>query len=221
MLQKFWTHGSVAIMIRMAEAADVYLGLGRSGRGAGARPGEWGLRMVESSDLPEGGGWLDLSGLREIEVDHNVRTERHLLQPFDVLVAARAELPRAALVPPGVSRTVAGVTLLVVRPKHPDSGLGHWLWWFLSSTHGRAQLARRLTVSSTITSLSANSLREIEVPVPSARELHQAAELVEASEAAYEAAVEAARLRREALRDSLIHEIGYKSLQETEVDTCR
>ena len=208
-------------MIRMAEAADVYLGLGRSGRGAGARPGEWGLRMVESSDLPEGGGWLDLSGLREIEVDHNVRTERHLLQPFDVLVAARAELPRAALVPPGVSRTVAGVTLLVVRPKHPDSGLGHWLWWFLSSTHGRAQLARRLTVSSTITSLSANSLREIEVPVPSARELHQAAELVEASEAAYEAAVEAARLRREALRDSLIHEIGYKSLQETEVDTCR
>ena len=195
--------------------------------------------MVESSDLPEGGGWLDLGGLREIEVDHNVRIERHLLQPapvsptstgpgyhnvrierhllqpFDVLVAARAESPRAALVPPGVSRTVAGVTLLVVRPRRPESGLGHWLWWFLSSAHGRAQLARRLTVSSTITSLSANSLREVEVPVPSARELHQAAELVEASEAAYEAAIEAARLRREALRDSLIHEIGYKSLQET------
>lgn len=205
----------------MGEVVDVHQGLGRSGRGAGARPGEWGLRLVESGDLPEGGGWLDLDGLREIEVDHNVRTERHLLQPFDVLVAARAESPRAALVPPGVSRTVAGVTLLVVRPKHPDSGLGHWLWWFLSSPHGQAQLARRLTVSSTITSLSASSLREVEVPVPSARELHQAAELVEASEAAYEAAVEAARLRRDALRDSLIHEIGYKSLQETEVETCR
>lgn len=208
-------------MSLMSDVADAYLGLGQAGRGAGARAGEWGLRLVESSDLPEGGGWLDLGGLREIGVDRNVRTERHLLRPFDVLVAARAESPRAALVPPGVSKTVAGVTLLVVRPRHPDSGMGHWLWWFLSSAHGRAQLARRLTVSSTITSLSANSLREIEVPVPSARELHLAAELVEASEAAYEAAVEAARLRREALRDSLIHEIGYKSMQETEVETCR
>lgn len=216
-----WHTVAFTIVAQITELADVHQGLGRSGRGAGARPGEWGLRLVESGDLPAGGGWPGLDGLREIEVDRNFRTERHLLRPFDVLVAARAESPRAALVPPGVSRTVAGVTLLVVRPKRPDSGLGHWIWWFLSSAHGQAQLARRLTVSSTITSLSANSLREVEVPVPSARELHQAAELVEASEAAYEAAVEAARLRREALRDSLIREIGYKSLQETEVETCR
>ena len=90
----------------------------------------------------------------------------------------------------------------------------HWLWELLSSIHGQAQLARRLTVSSTITSLSANSLREAEVPVLPPANLHQAVELVEASEAAYEAAVEAARLRREALRDSLIREIGYKSLHE-------
>ncbi len=202
-------------MNQVADVADVYQGLGRAGRGAGARAGEWALRLVESSNLPEGGGWLNLDGLREIEVDRNVRTERHLLRPHDVLVTARADSTKVALVPPGVSRTVAGVTLLVVRPKRPDSGLGHWLWWFLSSAHGRAQLARRLTVSSTITSLSANSLREVEVPMPSARELHLAAELVEASEAAYGAAVKAAQLRREVLRDSLIHEIGYKALQET------
>ena len=42
--------------------------------------------------------------------------------------------------------------------------MGHWLWYFLTSTYGRAQIEKRLTVSSTVTSLSASSLGEIEVP---------------------------------------------------------
>ena len=155
-------------------------------------------------------GWLDLNGLREIEVASGVRTERHLLRPFDVLVTARAGAVQTALVPPGVSRTVAGVTLLVVRPKQPESGMGHWLWYFLTSAHGRAQLARRMTVSATITSLSARNLGEVAVPVPSPRELDVVVELVEASEAAYAAALEAARLRRETLRDAIINDIGRK-----------
>ncbi len=86
--------------------------------------------------------------------------------------------------------------------------MGHWLWYFLTSAHGRAQLAKRMTVSATITSLSASSLGEIEVPVPSDRDLDAIARLVEVSEAAYESAVEAARLRREILRDALITEFG-------------
>ena len=66
-------------------------------------------------------------------------------------------------------------------------------------------------MSSTVTSLSASSLGEIEVPVPSPRELNLVARLVEASESAYNSAVEAARIRREAIRDSVIQEIGYRS----------
>ena len=198
-------------MIQITDLTDVYQGLARAGRGAGTRPGDWTLRIVESGDVQDD-GWLELDGLQEIEVVRNVRTERHILRPFDVLVTARAGSTQAVLVPPDVSRTVAGVTLLVVRPKAPESGMGHWLWYFLTSTHGRAQLARRMTVSATITSLSATNLGEIEVPVPSRRELDLVVQLVEASEEAYTSAVAAARMRRETIRDSIIHSIGHKAL---------
>lgn len=188
--------------------ADVYQGLARAGRGAGVRSGEWMLKLVESGDLTED-GWLELDGLREVGVVQGARTEKHLLRPYDVLVTARSGSQSAALVPPEVSRTVAGVTLLVVRPKQPELGMGHWLWYFLTSSYGRAQIQKRLTVSSTVTSLSAGSLGEIDVPVPSARELNHIARLVEASESAYNATVEAARLRRETLRDALVQDIAY------------
>ena len=194
-------------MVHMAELAVVFQGLVRSGRGAGAREGDWTLQVVESADVRDD-GWLDLRGLREVGVVQGVRTERHLLRPFDVLVTARAGSVQVALVPPDVSRTVAGVTLLVARAKEPESGMGHWLWYFLSSAYGRAQLAKRMTVSATVTSLSARSLGEIEIPVPSPRELDIVARLVEASEAAYGSAMEAARLRRETLRDAVIREIA-------------
>ena len=190
--------------------AEIYQGLARAGRGAGVRHGEWMLRLVESGDVNED-GWLKLDGLREVGVVRGVRTERHLLRPYDVLVTARSGSIHSVLVPPEVSRIVAGVTLLVVRPKQPELGMGHWLWYFLTSTYGCAQIEKRLTVSSTVTSLSASSLGEIEVPLPSQRELNLVTRLVEASESAYNSAVEAARIRREAIRDSVIQEIGYRS----------
>ena len=189
------------------QIASVFQGLARAGREAGARHGSWMLRIVQSNDLDDD-GWLRLDGLQEIGVVQGVRTERHLLRPYDVLVTARSGTIHVALVPPDVSRTVAGITLLVVRPKRPESGMGHWLWYFLTSSFGRAQLYKRMNVTSTITSLSARSLGEIQIPVPSDRDLDNIARLVEASEDAYAATVNAARLRRETLRDSIITHIG-------------
>ena len=93
--------------------------------------------------------------------------------------------------------------------------MGHWLWYCLTSSHGRAQLARRMTVSATLKSLSARNLGEIQVPVPSPRELDTVARLIEAAEAAYASSVEAARLRRETLRDSMISEIGRMAVPAT------
>ena len=197
-------------MIPIERIADIYQGLARAGRGAGVRRGEWMLKIVESGDLRDD-GWLNLCALREVGVVQSVRTERHLLRPFDVLVTARSGSVQVALVPPDVSRTVAGITLLVVRVNEPESGMGHWLWYYLSSAHGRAQLAKRVTVTASLKSLSARSLGEVNVPVPSAHELDAVARLVEVSESAYSEAVEAARLRREALRDAVIQEIGQRA----------
>ena len=201
-------------MISVAELANVYQGLSRAGHGAGARHGQWMLRMVESSDVRDD-GWLGIDGLREVGLVHGVRTERYLLRPFDLLVTARTGSVQIALVPPDVSRTIAGVTLLVIRAKHPESGMGHWLWYYLTSSNGRAQLAKRMTASATFKSLSAKNLGEVQVPVPSPRDLDTVARLVEASEAAYASAVKAARLRRETLRDSVIDELGRRTIPTT------
>lgn len=198
-------------MKSIAEVANVHQGLSRAGHGAGVRRGQWTLRIVESSDVRDG-GWLDMNGLREVGFVQGVRTERHLLRPFDLLVTARTGSVQIAIVPPEVSRTVAGVTLLVVRAKQPESGMAHWLWYYLTSSIGRMQLARRMTASATLKSLSARNLGEVQVPVPSTRDLDAVARLVEASEAAYASAVEAARLRRETLRDSVIDEISRRTV---------
>ena len=198
-------------MKTLIDLADISQGLVRSGRGAGARPGDWMLRIVESKDVV--GDGIELNGLKEIGVIPGVRTERHLLRPFDVLVTARSRSVSSALVPPDVSRTVAGVTLLVVRPRDPGSGMGHYLWYYLTSSFGRVQLAKKTTPSATLTSLSARNLGEMLIPVPTARTLDRLAELVEASEAAYKATIEAAGLRREVLRDALIGELVHQNTE--------
>ena len=190
----------------MNEIAYVFQGLARSGRGAGIRHGEWAVRLVESGDIQED-GWLNIRNLRDIDLVRSRRTERHLLRPFDILITARAGSVQLALAPPQVSLTVAGVTLLVIQAKEPESGMGHYLWYFLTSAFGRNQLVKRLKVNATITSLSASAVGEVEVPMPPPRQLGQVVRLVEASEEAYASAVQAARLRRETVRDSVIQQL--------------
>ena len=194
-------------MIRLNKIANVVQGLSTFGRGAGARPGPWLLHIVENNDILDT-CWLNPDGLGVLGVEQTIRTERHLLKPYDVLVTARAGNVNAALVPDTVSRTVASVTLLVVRPDEPGSGMGHFIWYFLSSTFGQVQLNKLLTVNATVISLSASNLGEVELPEPSQRELDHIVRMVNVSDEAYKLAIEAARLRQDAVRDSIIGRIG-------------
>ena len=172
-----------------------------AGRGAGAQPGDWRLRVVESADIID--DRLSLEGLREIEVRQGARTEAHLLAPFDIIVTARSQTVKVTLVPPDVSRTVAAATLLVVRTPDPGSGLAHFLWYYLSSTRGRAEIAARITATS-LPTLSARALGDVPVPLPPAHGLHRLANLVEAGEVSRAADLEAMRLRHDVLRDAII-----------------
>ena len=171
------------------------------------------MKLAESGDITTD-GWLELRGLREIAIVRSPKTDRYLLRPFDVLITARTGSVQAALVPPEVSRTVAGVTLLVVRAREPESGMGHYLWYFLTSAYGRSQLVKRLTVNATITTLTASAAADVEVPIPSSGQLTQVVRLVEASEEAYASAVQAAQLRRESVRDSVIQQFIAQSMAE-------
>ena len=172
-----------------------------AGRSAGGRAGDWRLLVVESADILD--DRLSREGLREIAVKRSRRSEAHLLEPFDILVTARSHSVKAALVPPEVSRTVAAVTLLVVRTPDPGNGLAHFLWYYLTSTRGRAEVASRLTATSMPT-LSARALGEVPVAVPPASELRRLADLIDAAEASRAAALEAVRVRHDVLRDALL-----------------
>ena len=197
-------------MTRLSEIASSFQGLALAGRGAGVRRGDWYVRLAESGDIQDD-GWLDLDDLRQVELVRSSRTVRHLVQPYDILVKARAGSVGLALAPPDVADTVAGVTLLVVRATASNSGMAHFLWYYLTSAYGRRELVKRLTVNATITSLAASAIRDIEVALPTPQQLELVAGLVEASEEAYTSAVRVARLRRETIRDAVIGEIvsGY------------
>ena len=174
-----------------------------AGRGAGARPGDWPLRVIESADIVD--DRAALGGLRSVEVRRDSRSEAHLLQPHDLLVTARSQAVKVGLVPPGVSRTVAGVTLLVVRTPDPGTGLAHFLWYYLSSPQGRAEIVSRLTATS-LPTLSARALGDVPVSVPQRAELSHLANLIEAAEESRSAALEAVRVRHDVLRDAIIAE---------------
>ena len=190
-------------MTRLSEIANISLGLPNSGWKMESDYEGYPVQLVDSGSLGHT-CWLELDDSRTVVVPSYEGVERYLLRPYDILVTARASAVQAALVPPAVSRTVASVTLLMVRAHDTGSGMGHFIWYFLTSRSGQAQLKRQVTVGATLTTLSAAGLGEVELPVPSREVLQRIASLVEASENAYTLTLEAARLRREALRDSII-----------------
>lgn len=187
--------------MNIEDIASVSQGMVTAGRGAGARAGAWRLRVIESADIVD--GRVGLEGGREIEVERTERAERHLLRPYDILVTARSQTVKAALVSPEVSRTVAGSTLLVVRTPDPASGLAHFLWSYLTSARGRAEMASRLTATS-LPALSVKALGDVPVDVPPPADLRRLAELIDAAEESYCAAIEAAHLRRNAVHDAIV-----------------
>ena len=184
---------------RLSDVATVRQGLSRSGRSAAARPGGWEVELISGSNIRED----RLSSPFElIRIPHNDLTEKHLLEPYDILVTGKSTFAKAAYVPSSIGRAVANSTLLVVRPSDRDIGL--FVWWYLTSSEGRAQLEARMVASATLSSLPPSALARLEIPLPSRSRLRRFAELIEASERAYGAAREAAELRRSAVRTALI-----------------
>ena len=186
--------------MKLSTLADIRQGMVMGGRGAGARPGDWELHVVESADIVD--DRLDLSRLRSIRVQQDVRSEAHLLNPCDVLVTGRSHAVKVALVPDNVHLTVAGATLLVVRA-NPWTGLAPFLWYYLSSAIGRRQAEGRIS-ATTIPTLTVRELGELQVPAPPPDELHRLAELIRSTETSRATALEAVKLRHDLVRDAVM-----------------
>ena len=191
-------------MSALGNLVQIRQGLAVAGRSAGARQGGWQVNVIESADVIE--DCVELESLREIGIRQSTRSEAHLLRPYDLLVTARAHSVRIALVPPGVSRTVAATTILVARTPDPASGLAHYLWYYLTSTQGRAAIAAKLSGTS-LPSLSARALGEVRVPLLPDDQMRKFPNLIEATETSRMEALEALRLRHDRLRDSIIASI--------------
>ena len=191
-------------LVTLGDLASISPGLVTSGTGAGARQGSWVVQEVSLKDIQD--DRIVLEGLDSISIEFKPTTEKHLLRPFDLLLTARSTMVKAAIVPPALTRAVANSTLTVVRPRDPD--LSPYLWWFFTSRHGRAQIEARM-VGSTVMLLRTGALRDVEVPVPPLPDLRRLADLIDASEDAYRAAVKAATIRHEVVRDSIFDDLVH------------
>lgn len=150
-------------------------------------------------------------GLRTIQVEQTAWTEKRLLRPYDLLVTARSQRVKLALVTPDLTRTVASATLLVIRVSDPSLGLAHYLWYYLTSRAGRGELEGRITRGMTIPTLSARAVTEVPVPMPPVRHLSSFPALVDAAQEADRATLDAARIRRDVVREAVITRIATKA----------
>lgn len=206
--------GEYSCAYMLGDLANVAPGMGAIGRSPAARPGPWELSVVESADIESDRIVTSSQDLRTIQVLQSSWTERQLLRPFDILVTARSRKVKAALVPAHTTRTVAAATLLVVRVAEPSSGLAHYLWYFLTSARGRALVEGQVRQGVTIPTLSASALAAIPLPLPDAAMLRGFPRLVDAAVAAHDAALEAARIRHDTIRDAIVEKIGLSASEE-------
>lgn len=202
-----------AKLVRLGEIALIRQGMSFSGHGSGSRAGSWELGVVSVGNLQD--DRLDLIGIQRARVAFTPRTERHLLEPGDVLVTARSTVVKAARVESGTPASlVADTSLMVVRAR--ETWMSSYIWWFFTSAHGRRKVLARMAGSSTLLFLSAANLAEVEIPLPPEADVLRLATLADASERAYAAGLEAARLRREAFREATIERLLGAARQDQE-----
>ena len=189
--------------LRIGDIATVRQGLSRSGRSMGARPGVARVLLVSGTNIQD--DQIVEAGLETILIHESEFTAKHLLRPYDVVVTGKSTAVKAAYVSPTIGGAIANSTLIVVSPQDADMGL--YLWWFLTSCEGRRAVESRMVAGITLSSLLPSALADMEVPLPSPAQLRLLGQLIEVSERAYRIAIEAARIRRSAVRDYLMQRL--------------
>ena len=180
----------------LGRVAEIFAGLATRVAADGARPPN-AIRIIGLADLADGQVQPPGAASAWAELPPEMMA-RHALQPGDVLLAARGSQPKAAWVPEAVLPAVASANLLVVRPR-PGTRPGV-VFAYLASEQGLA-MVRALSRSATDQlSIAARDLATLDLPAPPRAAQDTIHDLIEASERAYSAALEAAVGRRAAAR---------------------
>lgn len=150
--------------------------------------------MINVRDLDDG----RVASRDRLEVRSVARSfpaDRYRVRAEDVLVTCRGTQLKVARVDDDTQGAVISSNLIIVR-SGPDL-LPPVLFGFLQSANGHAELRGRSRSSTLTLALSPIGVGRIEVPVPPLEVQRRIADLVQAAEENYAAALGAAKRRRE------------------------
>ena len=133
---------------------------------------------------PDPAGDVAVIQMKDIDVANLVRGEEairvtlprgkshHLLRPGDLLFRSRGQSNGAAQVSEGIGAAVVSAPILRIRP---HSVLSEYLCWFLNSSLAQSQLAA-VAVGTSVRMISAEALKDLEIPLPTERVQRRIAE---------------------------------------------
>lgn len=188
----------------LAQIAEVFLGLASLRHVAEDAGGATVVSVINVRDLDDG-RVAPRDRLEVRAVAPGLPADRYRVRADDVLITCRGTQLKVAQVGEGVEGAVISSNLIAIRPG-PDL-LAPVLFAYFRSTSGRAALRGRNRSSNLTLALSPTSIGRIEVPVPPFEAQRRIADLVQAAEENYAAAVGAAEWRRK-----VAHEVAIKLL---------
>ena len=133
---------------------------------------------------------------------------RYKVASGDVLVSARSTTLKTAIVPPTLDGRIINATLLGVRtmPNLEPRLLVAWL----QHREGRAALESVAQTGTAQMNITVAAISNIMIPVPPLEVQRQIAKILEASDEAYHAAIEAAENRRRIARQVVVAQLKDK-----------
>lgn len=192
MKQPHYQHASTQVAVHLGDIADVFTGAGVSREDSLERPGEK-LPVIGVRHLQDAGvspvSELDLIGFASPS-----RALANAVKVNDVLLTGRGTVLKFGLVGPETEGAIASGNIIVVRPG-PDA-VGGALFALLSSDAFRPKIEVLRRGATTLLSLSAKDIKNLEINLPPLDVQHRIAAFAIEAQTAYRTAILAAEIRR-------------------------
>ncbi|TPK94791.1 hypothetical protein FJ934_14355 [Mesorhizobium sp. B2-4-12] len=181
---------------RLGDIAEVFAGVGVSREDSLERPGEKlpviGVRHLQDT------GVAPTAELELVGFASPTRALANVVKMNDVLLTGRGTVLKVGLVGPETDGAIASGNIIVIRP---GAGVvGGALFALLSSDAYRPKIEVLRRGATTLLSLSAKDIKNLEVSLPTLDEQRRIAAFAIEAQVAYRTAIEAAEIRRSLAR---------------------
>ena len=165
---------------KLGELASVFPGAAKSALLAKESESCAKAKLLKGQNLGQKGD-IQIDDAQEVFYDPTSRAAKYVLQVGDVVIMARGSAIRCGYVSSDDHNIMASSNFLIVRP---NTILGGFVAATLNTKRGAAQL-EQLTSGGVILNITASSLRDLEIAVPSAEIQTQIKEIFLASQDLY------------------------------------